>query len=194
MYLAYQRRFAAKHPEWRIVNHAVPSTDSVFGVSHAIDLLARYPPPDVVVVTYGGADILAAMDGAVPVSQLANGIVGRLLTICAAFIPVGSRCVLGTSIGAFNRQHPEDPRALTPRDLRDLTYLDEAYRELGRVIRGTWRIPLNLRLPHKPELWDAGPLGYIHASDRGYAVAAKRLERFLKVWWRRRMNHRRRVS
>jgi hypothetical protein len=59
MYLAYQRRFAAKHAEWEVVNHAVSSTDTVFGVNHAIDLLARHPPPDVVVVTYGGADILA---------------------------------------------------------------------------------------------------------------------------------------
>jgi lysophospholipase L1-like esterase len=195
IYLAYQRLFASKHPEWRVVNHAIPATDTVFGVAHATDLLRRHQPPDVVVVTYGGADILRAMDGAGnarPVQQLANDILGRLLMICAAFIPAGSRCVLGASIGALNRRHPEDVHGPTARDLRELIYLDQVYRELGRSIRGTWRSDVDFRLPHRPDLWSAGPLGYIHASDRGYAVAAKRLERFLKAWWRRRASHRRR--
>jgi hypothetical protein len=125
-----------------------------------------------------------------PVPQLANDIFGRPLMTCAALIPAGSRCVLGASIGAYDRQHPEDPDTLTARDLRDLSYLDGTYRELGRVIRGTWRIALDLRLPRRPDFWNAGPLGYIHASDRGYAVAAKRLERFLKAWWRRRAGDR----
>jgi len=184
IYVAYQRLFAARHPEWTVVNQAISGTDSSFGLAHAVDLLAHDSPPDIAVVTYGGADLIGAIfddpQHHPALEQPVGEILGRLLEICAAFATVRTRCVLGASVGAFDRQHPDDPRPLTPEEIATLRHLDDGYSALGRMVKQTWRTMIDFRLPREPDLWSSGSLGYIHASNRGYAIAARRLVRQLE--------------
>jgi hypothetical protein len=174
----------ANHPEYDAVNLGRDGASAVDGLALVESLLATQEAPEIVVVTYGGMDILesypaAPQNATGPTDDVVDQIYANLQAICELLQPEGAYCVLGKSIGALTELHPLD--AGIPNgsiDFAALNYLDRGYIMLGEAIEERYRPGwVSFRMPKDFDLWGHGSfLAYAHLTETGYSIMSSRLE------------------